>query len=136
MLIAAGHPDKGKDFSMSQQTNRVVFESPPLKELNEQYTVVDMHFHTRYSDGVNTPREVARKLRKLGIGIAVTDHNTIAGALEMARYKDVLSIPGIEITAREGAHILLYFYEAAALQHFYKTEIMPFLEKSSCPPLH
>jgi len=115
---------------MSQQTtNRVVFEVPLLKELNKQYTVVDMHFHTRYSDGVNTPREIARKLRKLGIGIAVTDHNTIAGALEMAHYKDVLSIPGIEITSREGAHILVYFYEAGALQHFYKTEVMPFLGK-------
>jgi len=114
---------------MSQQSNRVSFELPSLKELNEQYTVVDMHFHTRYSDGVNTPREIARKLRKFGIGIAVTDHNTIAGALEMANYKDVLSIPGIEITSREGAHILVYFYEARALQHFYKNEVRPFLGK-------
>lgn len=114
---------------MNDNVNRVIFELPAVKELTEDYTVVDMHFHTRFSDGFNTPREVAGKARNLGIGLAVTDHNTIAGALEMARYKDILSIPGIEVTAREGAHLLIYFYEFKALSHFYKTEVAPFLGK-------
>jgi hypothetical protein len=114
---------------MDSRVNRVVFELPPLKELCETYTVFDLHFHTRFSDGSATPREVARKARKLGIGIAVTDHNAVGGALEMERYRDVLSIPGIEVTSLEGAHLLLYFYEAKALKHFYKKDVMPFLGK-------
>lgn len=115
------------------QTNisRVNFELPRLRRLTEQYTVVDLHFHTRYSDGANTPPELAAKARKLGIGIAVTDHNAISGAMEMERYPDVLSIPGIEVTSREGAHILLYFYEASALVFFYRNEVEPFSGKET-----
>src|SRR6056297_3909229 len=114
---------------MNERANRVLFELPNIKELNQTYTVVDLHFHTRYSDGVDTPHEVVRKARRLGMGIAITDHNTISGALEMAQYKDVLSIPGIEITSREGAHLLVYFYEYKALMHFYNVEVVPFLGK-------
>lgn len=114
---------------MDDKTDRVIFELPAIQELNKIYTVVDLHFHTRYSDGVNTPREVARKASKLGIGIAVTDHNAIGGALEMEAFQDVLTIPGIEITSREGAHILIYFYEAKALLHFFNTEVLPFMGK-------
>ena len=114
---------------MGDQANRVIFEVPVIKELNQTYTVVDLHFHTRYSDGVDTPHEVVRKARRLGMGIAITDHNTISGALEMAQYKDVLSIPGIEITSREGAHLLVYFYEFKALKYFYDNEVKPFLGK-------
>jgi len=114
---------------MDEKTNRVIFELPAIEELNKTYTVVDLHFHTSYSDGVNSPREVARKARQLGIGIAITDHNAISGALEMKAFKDVLTIPGIEITSREGAHILVYFYEFRALMHFYNVEVMPFLGK-------
>lgn len=114
---------------MRSRANRVVFERPPLPELNKEYTVVDLHFHTRFSDGSATPRELARKARKLGIGVAVTDHNAVGGALEMERYKSVLTIPGIEITTREGAHVLLYFYEAKALRLFYRKEVLPYLGK-------
>jgi predicted metal-dependent phosphoesterase TrpH len=114
---------------MDEHANRVIFELPVTQELNKTYTVVDLHFHTRYSDGLNTPREVARKARKLGIGIAITDHNAVAGALEMQVFKDLLSIPGIEITSKEGAHILVYFYEYRALMHFYNVEVAPFLGK-------
>jgi len=114
---------------MDDNANRVIFELPAVKELSEHYTVVDMHFHTRFSDGFNTPREVAARARKLGLGIAVTDHNTISGALEIARYRDILSIPGIEVTSREGAHLLIYFYEFKALSHFYRIDVMPFLGK-------
>jgi hypothetical protein len=44
------------------------------------------------------------------IGVAITDHNEIRGAVEMDRIRDVLSIPGIEVTSGEGSHLLVYFY--------------------------
>ncbi|MFP4533173.1 MAG: PHP domain-containing protein [Desulfobacterales bacterium] len=114
---------------MDDRANRVIFELPDIAELNKTHTVFDLHFHTRFSDGVNTPRQVAKKARKLDIGIAITDHNAIAGALEMEAFTDVLSIPGIEVTSKEGAHLLVYFYEYKALMHFYNVEVVPFLGK-------
>jgi len=107
------------------KTNRVQFEKPNISELIQQYTVVDLHFHTRYSDGSNTVRQIAKRVRQLGIGIAITDHNDISGAVEIDQYKDILSIPGIEITSREGSHILTYFYDIKSLRHFFHEHIQP-----------
>ena len=106
---------------------RVEFQKPDLKQLACQNTVVDMHFHSRYSDGMNRIHEIVDQARKLGIGIAVTDHNNIRGALEIDAYTDLLTIPGIEITAAEGAHLLVYFYDCKTLQTFYEKHVVPFM---------
>ncbi|MFC1815702.1 PHP domain-containing protein [Thermodesulfobacteriota bacterium] len=107
--------------------NRIQFEKPNIAELTKDYTVVDMHFHTSYSDGTNTVKAVAGRVRKLGIGIAITDHNEIGGAIEIDAYKAILSIPGIEITSQEGAHILIYFDDIKSLKHFYKGYVRPYM---------
>jgi len=105
--------------------HRVNFDRPDLSDLTENYTVVDMHFHSRYSDGFNYVRSIVKRAQKLGIGIAVTDHNAIKGAVRLASFKSVLTIPGIEITSREGAHVLAYFYDIETLVRFYETDIQP-----------
>jgi len=107
------------------RTNRVQFEKPDISELTRHYTVVDLHFHSRYSDGRNTIAQIARRVRQLGIGIAVTDHNDIKGAIEIDRFKSILSIPGIEITSQEGSHLLVYFYDLENLKRFYREHIQP-----------
>jgi len=107
--------------------NRIQFEKPNITELINKYTVVDLHFHTHYSDGNNSIEEIARQAEKLGIGVAITDHNEIKGAVEIDSYKDILSIPGIEITSKEGTHILVYFYDVESLKRFYENDIKPFL---------
>lgn len=108
---------------------RVRFQRPPFKELNQAYTVVDLHFHSRYSDGLNDIPAIADRVRQLGIGVAITDHNAIDGAVEIARYPDIFTIPGIEITAKEGAHLLAYFYTIDELIDFYEFELEPYLGK-------
>ncbi len=110
-----------------ENINRVLFESPDLNALTKQYTVADLHFHSHYSDGVNTVPEIAACARSLGIGIAVTDHNEIRGAVEIEQYDDLLTIPGIEVTSAEGTHILAYFYDIADLRRFYETHVAPFM---------
>ena len=107
--------------------HRIQFERPNLSELIKENTVVDLHFHSHYSDGFNTVESIARKAHALGIGIAVTDHNEIRGAVEIDGYPDVFSIPGIEMTSREGTHILIYFYKIEALEAFYDEHVIPYM---------
>lgn len=106
-------------------SNRICFEKPDLSALNQTSTVVDMHFHTVWSDGINTVDQIADRARELGIGIAITDHNEIGGAVEMDLIEDVFSIPGVELTSREGTHVLVYFYDIKGLKRFYKKEVLP-----------
>ena len=106
-------------------SHKIKFERPNLDELTENYTVVDLHFHSRYSDGKNPVSAIAKRVRELGIGIAITDHNEIKGAVELDRYRGILNIPGIEITSIEGTHLLIYFYDIKSLKKFYKKDIKP-----------
>jgi predicted metal-dependent phosphoesterase TrpH len=107
--------------------HRIQFERPNLAELIKQNIVVDLHFHSHYSDGHNTVAAIAKKARDLGIGIAITDHNEIRGAVEIDRYPDVFSIPGIEMTSKEGTHILIYFYSMDNLEAFYSDDVIPYM---------
>jgi predicted metal-dependent phosphoesterase TrpH len=107
--------------------HRIQFERPNLAELKKENTVVDLHFHSHYSDGFNTVEAIARKVHDLGIGIAVTDHNEIRGAVEIDGYRDIFSIPGIEMTSREGTHVLIYFYQIGALETFYRDHVIPYM---------
>lgn len=113
-----------------RSNDRVQFAKPDLAQLNQKYTVVDLHFHSTYSDGLNRITKIAARARKLGIGIAITDHNEIRGALEMDRHADILSIPGIELTVAEGSHLLIYFYNTRDLRHFYEREVVPHMGQS------
>ena len=107
--------------------HRIQFERPNLSELIKENMVVDLHFHSRYSDGFNTVEAIAQKAFDLGIGIAITDHNEIRGAVEIDEYPDVFSIPGIEMTSREGTHVLIYFYQIEALETFYSDHVIPYM---------
>ena len=106
-------------------SHRILFERPDLDKLKPQHAVVDMHFHSKYSDGNNTISTIAKRAQELGIGIAITDHNEIKGAVEIDKYRGILNIPGIEVTSREGTHLLIYFYDIKDLKKFYKKDIRP-----------
>lgn len=78
---------------------------------------VDLHSHSTASDGTFPPAEVVRLARDAGLtGLALTDHDTIAGLAEAAaaaREHHLTFLPGIEISAvpptPEGTlHILGY----------------------------
>jgi predicted metal-dependent phosphoesterase TrpH len=113
-----------------QNIHRIQFEHPDLGDLTKKFTVVDLHFHTKFSDGLNSIDEIAQELREKNIGIAITDHNAIQGAVELDEYKDVFSIPGIEITSAIGTHILVYFYEIEELKIFFEKDVKPHMGTS------
>jgi len=80
----------------------------------------DLHLHTTYSDGTATPEETLNFcLTRTALRVvAITDHDTIDGALRARRYAeenhdvfaDLHVIVGEEISAREG-HVIGLFLE-------------------------
>lgn len=82
---------------------------------------IDLHVHSRYSDGRLTPAELAaRAARNNVVALAVTDHDTMAGTeekLAACRAAGLVGVPGVELSCRhEGreAHILSLFADAAS----------------------
>jgi len=71
---------------------------------------IDFHVHTCYSnDGSSSLRNVIRYSKKKRLdGVAITDHNTIEGALKLQKNNNnhgIIVIPGIEVSTNAG-HIL------------------------------
>jgi predicted metal-dependent phosphoesterase TrpH len=113
---------------MSSTQPLIRFARPDLGDLRRSgLTAVDMHYHTNHSDSPTRVRDVMRLAARIGAGVAITDHNQVSGVAEAMRLRadapDVLVIPGIEVSALEGPHILLYFYEAPDLYEFYDRHI-------------
>ena len=64
---------------------------------------IDLHIHTNASDGTDSPEELLRKIREARIRkFAITDHDTIKGALAMQNIitDDLIFIKGIEFSCR------------------------------------
>src|SRR5579859_8007090 len=75
----------------------------------------DLHMHTTVSDGWPTPQELVDHARQTGLDvIAVTDHDSIEGALRAAEHAARRSrlhvIVGEEVSSRDG-HIVALFLE-------------------------
>jgi predicted metal-dependent phosphoesterase TrpH len=64
----------------------------------------DLHVHTTYSrDSVITPKELVFYAKKRGLNaVAVTDHNQVEGALNIAKETDFPIIPGTEVSSLHG----------------------------------
>jgi predicted metal-dependent phosphoesterase TrpH len=78
---------------------------------------VDLHLHTRFSDGEWTPANLVLQGKRTGLAaMALTDHDTVEGVpefLEAARRENVPALAGVEITCRlddTELHMLGYFY--------------------------
>lgn len=80
--------------------------------------VADLHVHTSASDGQLTPHEVAELAALTGMSaIAITDHDTTAGAKSLIESREKLCsgveiIPGVEINSQWNGrelHILGYY---------------------------
>lgn len=104
---------------------RIAFERPNVRQLRVRgLQAVDMHFHTRYSDAFTSVRGALTLAKRKGVGLAITDHNTPSGTLEALRADPgILFVPGMEISAEDGPHLLLYFYDPSEMREFYRREI-------------
>src|ERR1700693_770115 len=71
---------------------------------------VDLHLHSNHShDGQSSLEALIERSRECGLDrIALTDHNTVDGALKLARMAPELAIVGEEAKTREGEVIGLF----------------------------
>ena len=75
---------------------------------------IDMHMHTQVSfDCLSDPHKVLAAASARGVGrIAITDHNRVTAALEMAEAFPDSVIPGEEVKTKEGIDVIgLYIKE-------------------------
>ncbi|MDA8196351.1 MAG: PHP domain-containing protein [Actinomycetota bacterium] len=78
--------------------------------------MIDLHTHSRISDGSETPSRVVELAAEVGArAIALTDHDTLAGldeAIEAGNRLGVEVIPGVEVSCQYKTgtmHMLIYF---------------------------
>lgn len=76
---------------------------------------IDLHTHSRASDGTQSPRDLVRAAAAAGLDVlAITDHDTADGwaeAADAAREAGVELVRGMEISTRHqgrGVHLLAY----------------------------
>ena len=86
--------------------------------MTNQAKQYDLHTHTQASDGTNSPRANVELAKAKGLtGLAITDHDTVAGVAEARVTGKELGIdvvPGVEISTRakdKDIHILGYFMD-------------------------
>ncbi len=83
-----------------------------------EFPVIDLHTHSVYSDGTNTPAELVAMAEKRGLtALALTDHDTVGGISELfasGGNSSVEVVAGIELSAeceRGTMHILGYLID-------------------------
>ncbi len=86
-------------------------------------SVIDLHIHSTFSDGVLKPAEVVDLAESQGLkAIAITDHDTAAGtdeAMQRGSEKGIEVITGIELSSWHGdtsMHILGYRFKHEDIQ--------------------
>lgn len=82
------------------------------------YMSADLHIHSSFSDGTETPTQIVQKSKAAGLEIiSITDHDTIAGipeAFAAAQGTGVEVIPAVELSTeldKSELHIIGYFID-------------------------
>lgn len=75
----------------------------------------DLHIHSSFSDGSETPKEIVQILKLKGINVAsITDHDSVSGVeqfLALCSKEDIYGVSGIELSSvyeGEDYHVLGY----------------------------
>ena len=79
---------------------------------------IDLHIHTKASDGIFTPAQVVEVVMKLGLkAFSITDHDTINGFVEAEKLiigNNIEVVPGVELSCHykeSDVHILGYYID-------------------------
>ena len=100
--------------------------------------MIDIHTHTVYSDGADTPEELLRHAAQAGLThLSITDHNSVSAYRDpvMDHWRDLFPgtlIRGVEITCMyegEIVEVLGYGYALDKLEALLPQLVLPFREK-------
>lgn len=77
---------------------------------------IDLHVHSYLSyDSLITPKELIFYAKKRGLdGVAITDHDRLDSAVEIAKETDFFIIPGMEVSSSNGHIVALNVKEPIA----------------------
>jgi predicted metal-dependent phosphoesterase TrpH len=116
---------RSEDAPLRPYAGEVLFRRPSHADLSGAgLLAADLHVHTNHSDAPTRVRDALKRAARQGIGLAITDHNQVGGAREACRAgTGVPVVPGIEVSADDGPHLLLYFAAFADLEDFYARHI-------------
>jgi len=99
----------------------------PFWQVDYATSMIDLHTHSTFSDGSDSPAALAAKAHDLGLSaLALTDHDTTASHDEMATataHYGIELVPGVEVSLRDNefpvqrggetiprnVHVLAYF---------------------------
>ena len=83
--------------------------------------IIDLHSHSRASDGEHAPSEVAARAHAAGLSVwALCDHDSVAGlpeARDAAERLGMRLVPGIELSAfleQREVHVLGHFFDPSS----------------------
>lgn len=106
-----GRPRRQESVTMEIMTGYVMPVEPPAVGW-------DIHCHTAFSDGTETPATLAEQSKALDLkGVAISDHDTTAGWSQAETAAHAVGLPllrGTEITATDqnvSVHMLGYQYD-------------------------
>ena len=76
---------------------------------------IDMHLHSSYSDGTETPAQIFERAKSLGIKtISITDHDSIKGIkeeIDLAKKYGIQLIKGVELSTFSNIEIHILGYD-------------------------
>ena len=103
-------------YSKLVRKRRVPRSEPDDPLADRDWITIDLHLHTEWSHDCSIPTEdVLDHAEAIGLGgIAVTDHNVFGGALEaveLARTRDLVVVPGEEIKTDNQGEVIGLFLE-------------------------
>ncbi|MCA9055713.1 MAG: PHP domain-containing protein, partial [Planctomycetaceae bacterium] len=107
--------------------DRPASSSIPPADITPDGMLVDLHSHSRYSDGTATLVDIETACDRQRIGVALTDHNEIRGSIRLSEREKIWSIPAIEVGTIEGLEFLVYFRDPGQLEHYFIHGVDPFL---------
>lgn len=91
--------------------------------------MIDLHSHSTYSDGSNTPEELVELAHSINLtALALTDHDTVNGCEPFQKaakkYPDLLAINGSELNVNHPADMEIIALNITNLAPFYERQKM------------
>lgn len=89
--------------------------------------MIDLHTHSTFSDGSNTPEELIENAHDIGLtAIALTDHDSVNGCTHLQsaakKYPDLLAVNGCEFNVKHPANMEIIALNIKNLEPYYERQ--------------